>query len=197
MAWTEKRPVEYRISTAMLISGFWIALAPELSFADAGVTCRWMMLSRKSGLRLRQRRCPRRRDWLRVFTCSWTCGGGRRGGPLKKKKKKITGVTMQLYQSCTLLWNSNYWFILLWIQTGELGKEKTVALRDGLFGGSCSQVALKGQDLLFLSLRDLQLPVDHLRLCVLVSDGAWRVGVVTEERKREREINGWTRQRMR
>lgn len=51
-------------------------------------------------------------------------------------------------------------------------------------------MALKGQDLLFLSLRDLQLPVDHLRLCVLVSDGAWRVGVVTEERKREREING-------
>lgn len=40
-------------------------------------------------------------------------------------------------------------------------------------------MALKGQDLLLLSLGDLQLPVDHLRLCVFVRNGAWRVGIVT------------------
>lgn len=46
-------------------------------------------------------------------------------------------------------------------------------------------MALKGQDFLFLSLRDLELPVDHLRLCVLVSNSAWRVGVVTARGERE------------
>lgn len=47
-------------------------------------------------------------------------------------------------------------------------------------------MALEGQDFLFLSLGDLKLPVDHLRLCVLVGNGARRVGVVTAERERER-----------
>jgi len=75
--------------------------------------------------------------------------------------------------------------LLLWIQTGELRQQQAVALCDGLFGGGCSQVALKGQDILFLSLGDLQLPVDHLRLCVLVRNGAWRVAVVTMEAERE------------
>lgn len=42
-------------------------------------------------------------------------------------------------------------------------------------------MALKGQDLLFLPLRDLKLAVDHLRLCVFVPDGARWVGVVTVE----------------
>lgn len=45
-------------------------------------------------------------------------------------------------------------------------------------------MALEGQDLLLLSLRELQLPVDHLRLCVLVRNGAWRVAVVTVETER-------------
>lgn len=71
--------------------------------------------------------------------------------------------------------------LLLWIQTGKLRQQQAVALCDGLFGGGCCQVALKGQDLLFLSLGDLQLPVDHLRLCVLICNGAWRVGIVTME----------------
>lgn len=48
-------------------------------------------------------------------------------------------------------------------------------------------MALKGQDLLFLSLGDLQLPVDHLRLCVLIRNSAGRVGVVTVGAQRERE----------
>lgn len=42
-------------------------------------------------------------------------------------------------------------------------------------------MALEGQDLLFLSLGDLQLPVDHLSLCVLIGNSAWRVGVVTAD----------------
>lgn len=46
-------------------------------------------------------------------------------------------------------------------------------------------MALEGQDLLFLSLGDLQLPVDHLSLCVLIGNGAWRVGVVTADTQRE------------
>lgn len=75
--------------------------------------------------------------------------------------------------------------LLLWIQTGKLRQQQAVALCDGLFGGGCCQVALKGQDLLFLSLGDLQLPVDHLRLCVLVGNSARRVGVVTAEAERD------------
>lgn len=71
--------------------------------------------------------------------------------------------------------------LLLWIQTGKLRQQQAVALCDGLFGGGCCQVALKGQDLLLLSLGDLQLPVDHLRLCVLIRNSAGRVGVVTVE----------------
>lgn len=53
-------------------------------------------------------------------------------------------------------------------------------------------MALESQNFLFLSLGDLELPVDHLRLCVLVGDGARRVGVVTGEgergRKRARQV---------
>ena len=75
--------------------------------------------------------------------------------------------------------------VLLWIQTGKLRQQQAVALCDGLFGGCCCQVALKGQNLLFLSLGDLQLPVNHFRLCVLISNGAWRVGIVTVEAQRE------------
>lgn len=71
--------------------------------------------------------------------------------------------------------------LLLWIQTGELRQQQAVALGDGLLGGGCCQVALEGQDLLLLSLGDLQLPVDHLRLCVVVGDGARRVCIVTTE----------------
>lgn len=71
--------------------------------------------------------------------------------------------------------------LLLRIQTGKLRQQQAVAFCDGLFGGGCCQVALKGQDLLFLSLGDLQLSVDHLRLCVLIRNGAWRVGTVTME----------------
>lgn len=71
--------------------------------------------------------------------------------------------------------------LLLWIQTGKLRQQQAVALCDGLFGGGCCQVAFKGQDLLLLSLGDLQLPVDHLRLCVLIRNCARRVGIVTME----------------
>lgn len=46
-------------------------------------------------------------------------------------------------------------------------------------------MALESQDLLFLSLGDLQLPVDHLRLCVLIRNGAWREGVVTVAARRD------------
>lgn len=46
-------------------------------------------------------------------------------------------------------------------------------------------MALKGQDLLFLSLGDLQLPVDHIVLCVLIRNSAGRVGVVTAGGQRE------------
>lgn len=74
--------------------------------------------------------------------------------------------------------------ILLWVQTGKLRQEQAVALRDGLFGRSCCQVTLKGQDLLFLSLGDLQLPVDHLCLCVLIRNGARRVCVIATKPKR-------------
>lgn len=53
-------------------------------------------------------------------------------------------------------------------------------------------MALKGQDFLLLPLGDLELPVDHLRLCVLVGNGARRVGVVTvageRGRKRARQM---------
>ena len=42
-------------------------------------------------------------------------------------------------------------------------------------------MALESQNLLLLPLGDLQLSVDHLRLRVLVSDGARRVRVVAEE----------------
>ena len=54
-------------------------------------------------------------------------------------------------------------------------------------------MALKGQDLLFLSLGDLQLPVDHLRLCVLVRDGARRVRIVTvkEQKPRYSTVSPW------
>lgn len=41
-----------------------------LHHSQAGLTWRWMMCRRKSGLRLRHNRCPRRRDWLRAFTWS-------------------------------------------------------------------------------------------------------------------------------
>ena len=78
--------------------------------------------------------------------------------------------------------------LLLWIQTGKLRQKQAVALCDGLFGGGCCQVALKGQDLLFLSLGDLQLPVDHLRLRVLVRNGTGRVGIVTVEEIPERDV---------
>lgn len=73
--------------------------------------------------------------------------------------------------------------VLLRVQAGELGQQQAVALSDGLLGGGRSQVALEGQDFLFLPLGDLKLPVDHLRLCVLVGNGARRVGVVTAERE--------------
>lgn len=176
------------------------------------------MLRRKSGLRLRQRRCPRRRDWLRLFTCSWTWGGGRRGGPLNKNNNDESTLT-QVYKhfqskveknsnvdSCQgpiwVTFPSRDWGIsfanainqqvtwcmrsfLLRIQTGKLRQKQAVALCDGLFCGGCCQVALESQDLLFLSLGDLQLPVDHLRLCVLIRNGAWREGVVTVAARRD------------
>lgn len=44
------------------------AQRPWAPRAAAGLACRWMMLRRKSGFRLRHSRCPRRRDWLRLFT---------------------------------------------------------------------------------------------------------------------------------
>lgn len=44
-------------------------------------------------------------------------------------------------------------------------------------------MALKGQDLLPLLLRDLQLPVDHLSFGLFVSHRARRVGVVTAEKE--------------
>lgn len=77
-------------------------------------------------------------------------------------------------------------FLLLRVQAGKLRQQQAVALSDGLFGGGCGQVALERQDLLFLSLGDLQLPVDHLSLCVLVGNGARRVGVVTADTLKER-----------
>lgn len=58
---------------------------PELR----GLTCLWMILRRKSGFRLRHSRCPRRRDWLRPFTCSRMWGGGRRGGPLEAQGTQV------------------------------------------------------------------------------------------------------------
>lgn len=142
-------------------------------------TCLWMILRRKSGFRLRQRRWPKCRDWLRLFTCSWTCGGGRRGGPLR---------TDNSHESMSLQWRRmilggicKYIVILLWVQACKLRQQQTVALCNGLFGGGCCQVALEGQNLLFLPLRNLQLPVDHLRLCVLISNGARGITVVTTE----------------
>jgi hypothetical protein len=62
-----------------------------------------MMLSRKSGFRLRQSRWPRRRDVFRVFICSWTEGGGRRGGPLEERKTHKTieiNVKEETLESC-------------------------------------------------------------------------------------------------
>lgn len=50
-------------------SGTFVAYAPSTT-RRAGLTWRWMMCRRKSGLRLRHNRCPRRRDWLRAFTWS-------------------------------------------------------------------------------------------------------------------------------
>lgn len=70
---------------------------------------------------------------------------------------------------------------LLWIQTCKLRQQQAVVLCDGLFGGCSSQMAFKGQNLLFLSLRDLQLPVDHLGFCVLIRYRTRRVCVVTVE----------------
>lgn len=88
-AWTETRPVQGRSGATASEN------APQDSFALAlffypclFLTCLWMMLRRKSGLRLRHRRCPRRRDWFRLFTWSWTWGGGRRGGPLILNRSK-------------------------------------------------------------------------------------------------------------
>lgn len=46
-------------------------------------------------------------------------------------------------------------------------------------------MAFKGQDFLFLSLRDLELPVNHLCLRILVSNSARRIGVVTVEQEQE------------
>lgn len=74
--------------------------------------------------------------------------------------------------------------VLLWIQTCKLRQQQAVGLCDGLFGGCSSQMALEGQNLLFLSLRDLQLPVDHLSFCVLVRYRARRVRVVTVDPQR-------------
>lgn len=74
--------------------------------------------------------------------------------------------------------------LLLWIQTCKLRQQQAVVLRDGLFGGRSSQMALKGQNLLLLPLGDLQLPVDHFSFGVLVGHRTWRVGVVTEEPRR-------------
>lgn len=51
------------------------------------------MLRRKSGWRLRHRRWPKRSDWFRLFTCSRTCGGGLRGGPLWEKQEVIHSQT--------------------------------------------------------------------------------------------------------
>lgn len=50
-------------------SGTFVACASSTT-RRAGLTWRWMMCRRKSGLRLRHNRCPRRRDWLRAFTWS-------------------------------------------------------------------------------------------------------------------------------
>lgn len=61
---------------------------------------------------------------------------------------------------------------LLGVQASELGQEEAAALGDGLLGGGGSQVALKGQDLLLLPLRDLQLTVDHLGPCLLIRQRA-------------------------
>lgn len=60
---------------------------PNLANPSGEPTCLWMMLRRKSGWRLRQRRWPKRSDWFRLFTCSRTCGGGLRGGPLSSRSK--------------------------------------------------------------------------------------------------------------
>lgn len=60
---------------------------PNFANPSVELTCLWMMLRRKSGWRLRHRRWPKRRDWFRLFTCSRTCGGGLRGGPLPQKQE--------------------------------------------------------------------------------------------------------------
>lgn len=66
------------------------------------LTCLWMMLSRKSGLRLRHSRCPKRSDWFRLFSCSWMCGGGLRGGPLSWCTHRNTCIVQsQQYPSQT------------------------------------------------------------------------------------------------
>lgn len=44
-------------------------------------------------------------------------------------------------------------------------------------------MTFKSQNLLFLSLGDLKLPVDHLCLCVLISDGTRRECVVAAVQK--------------
>lgn len=83
--------------------------------------------------------------------------------------------------------SKNGWFLFRWIsfgillrvQAGQLGQQQAVALCDGLLGGGSSQMALKSQDLLLLSLGNLKLPVDHLCLCVLISDGTRGIRVIT------------------
>lgn len=61
---------------------------PNLANPSGEPTCLWMMLRRKSGWRLRHRRWPKRSDWFRLFTCSRTCGGGLRGGPLSTRSEQ-------------------------------------------------------------------------------------------------------------
>lgn len=49
-------------------------------------------------------------------------------------------------------------------------------------------MALKSQNLLFLSLRDLQLSVDHLRLCILIGNGARRVCIVAKKARTDTSV---------